>query len=125
MKTSCTSIPQYISHFPRDVQIILKNIRKTIRNLAPSAKEAICYGIPTFKLNGNLVHFAAYKNHIGFYPTPSGIRQFKNELSKFKTSKGTVQFEIDQPVPYNLIKRIVRFNVKENNNPRKYTVAKK
>ncbi len=108
------SIDEYIKTFPRDIQDILEELRQTIRDAAPEAKEAISYQIPTFKLNGNLVHFAAFKNHIGFYPTSSGIEAFKKELSTYKCSKGTVQFPLDKPVPLDLVKRIVLFRVKEN-----------
>jgi len=89
-------------------------MRETIRKAAPQAEEAISYRIPTFKLNGNLVHFAAFKNHIGFYPTSSGILAFKKELSGYKTSRGTVQFPMDKPMPLDLVRRIVRFRVKES-----------
>ena len=89
-------------------------MRQTIREAAPEAIETISYQMPTFKLNGNLVHFAAFKNHIGFYPTPSGIEQFKKELSPYKGSKGAVQFPLDKPAPFDLVKKIVIFRVKEN-----------
>jgi uncharacterized protein YdhG (YjbR/CyaY superfamily) len=89
-------------------------MRQTIREAAPGATEAISYRMPTFKLNGNLVHFAAFKNHIGFYPTPSAIERFKEELSPYKWAKGSVQFPLDKPVPYALVKKIVTFRVKEN-----------
>lgn len=116
MKTSSgspKSIDEYIAGFPRDVQEILKQMRTTIKKIAPDAEEAIKYGIPTFVLNGNLVHFAAFKNHIGFYPTPSGIEAFKDELSRYESTKGSVQFPSDQPVPISLIEKIVKFRVKE------------
>lgn len=106
-------IDEYIATFPEDVQIILEKIRNTIHEAAPDATEAISYQMPTFKLNGNLVHFAAYKKHIGFYPTPNGVSGFKEELSKYPTSKGAVQFPLDRPIPYDLIKRIVKFRVGE------------
>jgi uncharacterized protein YdhG (YjbR/CyaY superfamily) len=106
-------IDRYIKKFPKNVQIKLENIRKTIKKQAPDAEEAISYQIPTFKLNGNLVHFAAYKNHISFFPTSSGVRAFKREISKYNHSTGTIQFPIDKPMPLNLIKRIVKFRVKE------------
>jgi len=89
-------------------------MRRTIRKAAPEATEAISYQIPTFKLNGNLVHFAAFKNHVGFFPTSSGIAAFKKELSPYKGSKGSVQFPKDKPIPYDLVKRITEFRVKEN-----------
>lgn len=113
-KRPVTTIDEYIETFPIDVQKILQSVRKTIKNSAPKAEEAISYGIPTFKLNGNLVHFAAYQNHIGFYPASSGVRTFAKELTAYKTSKGTIQFPIDQPMPLALIRKIVKFRVKEN-----------
>ncbi len=109
------TIDDYIKIFPQDVESILERMRQTIRKAAPEAVESISYQMPTFKLNGkNLVYFAGYKNHIGFYPVPSGIRAFKKELSQYKTGKGSVQFPIDKPVPYDLVKKIVMFRVKEN-----------
>lgn len=108
------TIDEYISVFPVNVQDILEKLRKVIRESAPEAEETISYGMPTFKLNGNLVHFAAYKNHIGFYPTPSGIEAFKKEISQYKSAKGSVQFPIDKPIPLDLVKKIVIFRVKEN-----------
>lgn len=107
-------IDEYIAGFPPDVQKILKKIRETIRKAAPDAEEAIKYQTATFVLNGNLVHFAAFKKHIGFFPTPSAIVKFKKELSVYKGSKGTVRFPLDKPIPYGLITRIVKFRVKEN-----------
>jgi uncharacterized protein YdhG (YjbR/CyaY superfamily) len=108
-----TNIEEYIVQFPDHVQEILQKIRKTIRETAPEAREAISYQIPTFKLKEILVHFAAYKNHIGFYPTPSGILKFEKELSGYQTSKGTIKFPLDQPIPYDLIRMIVIFRVRE------------
>ena len=108
------TIDEYISMFPEDVRTILKNLRQTIRDAAPEAQETINYQMPTFTLNGNLVHFAAFKNHIGFYPTPPGMEAFKDELSAYKGAKGSVQFPIDQPLPLPLIRRIVEYRVKEN-----------
>ena len=114
-KKEYTTIDEYIATFPKNIQAILEAIRNAIRISAPKSEEKISYGIPTFDLNGkHLVHFAAYKNHIGFYPTSSGIRAFKTELSPFKTSKGTVQFPLDKPIPFDLIKKIVKYRVKEN-----------
>ncbi len=107
-------IDQYIAGFPKSTQKILEQVRKTIRKAAPEAEEKIGYGIPTFTLNGNLVHFAGYKNHIGFYPTPSGIETFKKELSVYDGAKGSVQFPIDQPMPLALIRQIVKFRVEQN-----------
>ena len=108
------TIDEYIAGFPDDVQQILQQIRQTIREAAPGAQEAISYQMPTFKLHGNLVHFAAYKKHIGFYPDPSGIDAFKDELAPYASSKGAVQFPLGKPVPYELISRIVTYRVEEN-----------
>ncbi len=109
-----TPLDAYIAHYPAEVQARLQKLRATIRKAAPEAEETINYGVPTFTLHGNLVHFAAYAHHIGFYPTPSGIEQFKKELSVYKGAKGSVQFPLDQPLPYGLITKIVKFRVKEN-----------
>jgi uncharacterized protein YdhG (YjbR/CyaY superfamily) len=113
-KKTLDNIDEYIANFPADIQEILQELRATIKAAAPEAEEAISYQMPTFKLKGNLVHFAAYKNHIGFYPVPRGIEAFQEELSAYKGSKGTVQFPLDQPLPLDLISRIVRFRVKDN-----------
>jgi uncharacterized protein YdhG (YjbR/CyaY superfamily) len=113
-RTTAKNIDAYIAGFPKDVQEVLERIRATIREAAPEAKETINYQIPTFTLYGNLVHFAAFEKHIGFYPTPTGIEQFKQELSVYKGAKGSVQFPLDEPIPYDLISRIVKFRVKEN-----------
>ena len=113
-KTSFSSIDAYIASFPKEIQEILQGLRATIRAAAPDAEEKISYQMPTFAQKGNLVHFAAYKNHIGFYPTPSGITAFEQELSVYAGAKGSVQFPIDQPLPMDLISRIVRFRVAEN-----------
>jgi uncharacterized protein YdhG (YjbR/CyaY superfamily) len=109
-----TNIDEYIAGFPQDVRLILEKIRMTILEAAPEAKEAIRYRMPAFILNGNLVYFAAFKNHIGFYPIPSGIAKFKADLSIYHQGKGSVQFPIDRPIPYDLIRRIVEFRVAEN-----------
>lgn len=109
-----TSIDEYIKAFPENVQRILKELRKVIKSVAPEAGEKISYGIPTFTLHGNLVHFAAYQKHIGFYPASSGIAAFAKELSNYETSKGTVRFPINEPLPMALIEKIVKFRVKEN-----------
>lgn len=113
-KTAPTNIDEYIAQFPKDVQEILQGLRATIRAAAPEAEETISYQMPTFKLKGYLVYFAAYKNHIGFYPAPGGIEAFKEELSAYKGGKGTVQFPIDKPLPLDLISKIVRYRVAEN-----------
>ena len=103
----------YIAGFPPNVRQILEQIRSAIRTIAPEAHETIKYRIPTFVLHENLVHFAAFTNHVGFYPTPSGIAKFKDELSAYNSAKGSVQFPLNQPIPLNLIKKIVKFRVLE------------
>ena len=107
-------IDSYIAEFPQEIRERLEQVRATIRKAAPEAEEAISYGIPTFKLNGNLVHFAAFKNHIGFYPAPTGMQEFREELSKYKEGKGSVQFPFDQPLPLPLIARITVFRRGQN-----------
>ncbi len=117
MKTQANkiaSIDQYIQGFPEPVQAILRELRWAISLAAPEAIEKISYQMPTFYFNGNLVHFAAFERHIGFYPTPGGITPFQHELRTYKTSKGAIQFPMDQPLPLKLIKKIVAFRVKEN-----------
>lgn len=106
-------VDAFIARYPPEVQEVLQKIRGIIREAAPEAKETINYGIPTFTLNGNLVHYSALTKHIGFYPTPSGIEKFKKELSKYEGAKGSVKFPLDQPIPYDLIRRITEFRVKE------------
>lgn len=113
-KTTWKSIDEYILQFSPHIQEILQMLRKVIKEAAPDAQEKISYQMPTFVLHGNLVHFAAFKNHIGFYPTPSSIEAFKDELSKFKGGKGSVQFPIEEPIPYEIISEIVKFRVNEN-----------
>ena len=108
------NIDEYIAGFPKEIQKILQQVRLTIKNAAPVAEEKISYAIPTFTLNGNLVHFAAFKNHIGFYPAPSGTKAFEQELSIYKSGKGSVQFPIDEPMPLDLITKIVKLRIKEN-----------
>ena len=117
-----STIDDYISTFPADVQDILGKIRRTIRDAAPRADEALSYRIPTFTLHGkNLVHFAAFKHHIGFYPAPSAIEAFEKELSKYKGAKGSVQFPLDEPIPYDLVRRIVEFRMKESDSESRST----
>ena len=113
-KITFKSIDEYILQFPPDVQEILKTLRTVVKESAPDAEEKISWQMPTFVLHGNLVHFAAHKKHIGFYPGPSGIDTFKNELSEYKWSKGAVQFPIGKSMPYELISRIVEYRVTEN-----------
>lgn len=113
-KVTYESVEQYISAYAPEVQEILQTLRKVIREAAPEAEEKISYQMPTFFLHKNLVHFAAFKNHIGFYPAPQGIEAFKEELAKYKGAKGSVQFPIHEPLPYELITRIVKFRVEEN-----------
>jgi uncharacterized protein YdhG (YjbR/CyaY superfamily) len=108
------NIDEYIAAFPADIRKRLEEMRATIRKAAPEAEEAIAYAIPTFRLKGNLVHFAAFKNHIGFYPAPRAIEAFKKELSGYEGGKGTVQFPLDKPLPLPLITKIVKFRVKDN-----------
>ncbi len=109
-----STIDEYIAEFPLEIQQILQQIRTVIKEAAPQATEKISYQMPTFFLKGNLVHFAAFKSHIGFYPVPSGIEKFKEELSQYKGGKGSVQFPLDEPIPYDLIRRITLFRVEEN-----------
>ena len=109
-----TTIDEYIASFPDDVKTLLEHMRQTIKKAAPTAEETLGYQMPTFKLNGkNLVHFAAFKHHIGFYPIPSGITAFQKELSVYIQGKGSVQFPLEKPMPYDLVKRIVLFRVNE------------
>jgi uncharacterized protein YdhG (YjbR/CyaY superfamily) len=108
------SIDEYIESFPEEIGAKLKRMRAIIRSEAPDATEKISYQMPTYYLKGNLVHFAGYEKHIGFYPTPSGIEAFKDEFKNFKFSKGAVQFPINEPLPEDLLRRIIRFRVKEN-----------
>ena len=125
MKPAAKDTDAYISEFPEDIQEKLQVIRNTIRQAAPEAEECINYGIPTFKIHGNLVHFAAYKTHFGFYPGASGIAEFKKELESYNTSKGTVQFPLDKPLPLELISDIVIFRLDENIRNAKPTRKKK
>jgi uncharacterized protein YdhG (YjbR/CyaY superfamily) len=113
-RTKFDNIDIYIASFPEETRKLLEEIRATIRKAAPEAKETINYGMPTFTLKGNLVHFAAFKNHIGFYPTPSGIEAFKKDLSAYEGAKGSVKFPLVKPIPLDLISKIVKFRVKEN-----------
>jgi len=113
-QTGYSSVDEYIATFPEEVQTILQELRAVIKEAAPEATERISYQLPTFFLHGNLVHFAAYKKHIGFYPTPSGITAFQEELAGYPGAKGSVQFPLDQPLPLDLIRRIVRFRVAAN-----------
>ncbi|SEB28206.1 iron chaperone [Paenibacillus sp. 276b] len=107
-------VDEYIAQFPSDVQVKLRSLRQIIRDSAPNAVEKISYKMPTYAEHGNLVHFAAYSKHIGFYPGSSGIEAFKEELSRYKGAKGSVQFPLDQPLPEELIRRIVEFRVQAN-----------
>ena len=109
-----TTVDEYIQSFPMEVQKVLQGLRAAIREAAPAAEERIRYQIPTYFLAGNLVHFAAWKHHVGFYPQPSGLQQFDKELADYSRSKGSVQFPLGEPLPLDLIQRIVRFRVSEN-----------
>jgi uncharacterized protein YdhG (YjbR/CyaY superfamily) len=112
-KVTYSTIDEYIAGYPPEVQEILQKVRKVIHAAAPEATEAIKYGIPTFILKGNLVHFGAFKEHLGFFPTPSGIVAFQEELAKYAQSKGTIRFPYSQPIPYDLITRVVKARVRE------------
>ncbi len=114
MMKKVENIDQYIAEFPEEVQKKLEQIREQISKYAPGAEECISYGIPTFKLNGNLVHFAAYKNHFGFYPGAAGVEAFSDVLDGYETSKGTIQFPLENPIPVKLIRDIVKFRVTQN-----------
>jgi uncharacterized protein YdhG (YjbR/CyaY superfamily) len=122
-KTIPKSTDEYISQFAGKQQKALQEIRKAIKSAAPQAEEVISYSMPAYKLNGMLVYFAGYENHIGFYPTPSGIEAFKKELAIYKSAKGSVQFPIDQPLPLALIKKMVQFRIKENTESNKTKAA--
>ncbi len=110
---SFKNIDAYITSFPKEVQTVLKEMRMTVNKAAPTATEKISYGIPTLDLNGNLVHYAAFKNHIGLYPGPSGVLAFKKELEQYKTSKGAIQFPLGKKLPLSLIAKITKFRVQE------------
>jgi uncharacterized protein YdhG (YjbR/CyaY superfamily) len=114
MNNIATDIDDYISNFPMDIRGMLEEVRATIAKAAPKATEAIKYAMPTFVYKGNLVHFAAFKNHIGFYPAPTGIVAFAKELAPYKQGKGSIQFPIDEPIPLKLIAKIVQWRVKDN-----------
>lgn len=107
-------VDEYIMYFPKETQSPLNEMRKTIKKAAPEADQKISYNMPAFFQNGVLVYYAAYKNHIGFYPLPSGVKKFQKEISKYKSSKGAIQFPIDEPLPVKLITKIVRFRLEEN-----------
>lgn len=113
MERKPETIDEYIAQYPAEIREIMEKIRATIKEAAPTATEAISYRMPTFKLKGNLVHFAAHQRHIGFYPTPSAIIEFSDDLKSYKTSKGAIQFPLDEPMPFDLIRRMVEFRVKE------------
>jgi uncharacterized protein YdhG (YjbR/CyaY superfamily) len=113
-KARFSSIDEYIATFPEEIQTTLQEIRKTVKAAAPDAEEKISYQMPTFFLKGNLVHFAAFKNHIGFYPTPSGVEAFKEEIARYQGAKGSIRFPLHEPMPLDLITRIVKMRVAEN-----------
>lgn len=118
MNVEIHTIDEYITGFPEPVRTLLAQLRAAIRAAAPQAEEKLSYGIPTFYYRGNLVHFGAFKRHIGFFPAPSGIQAFKSELSPYKSAKGSVQFPFDEPLPLELVARIVKFRVDENSQER-------
>lgn len=107
-------IDEYIEAFPGNVQKILQKIRKTIQKAAPNAEEAITYAIPTFRLNGNLIYFAGYENHVSVYPRPRGVKEFEKEVAQYEGGKGTLRFPLDQPVPFDLIARLTMYRVGQN-----------
>ena len=113
-KKQFKNIDEYIAGFPEKIQTILQNLRRVIDEAAPEAQETISYGMPAFKQNGIVVYFAAFKDHIGFFPTSSGVSAFARELAPYDTAKGTIRFPLDEPIPVNLIKKIVKFRVQEN-----------
>jgi uncharacterized protein YdhG (YjbR/CyaY superfamily) len=119
IKTEYKSVDEYINYFPKDVKIKLEKLRNVIKKTAPKAEEKISYQMPAYSLNGILVYFAGYSKHIGFYPGASGINEFKNEISKYKYAKGSVQFPLTESLPIDLIKRIVKFRLIENMNKKK------
>ncbi len=120
-----STIDEYISGFPEEIQEILSRVREMVRQLAPEADETISYQMPTFRLNGNLLHFAAFKNHLGFYPTPSGTEAFQQQLAPYIHGKGSIRFPFDQPIPYGLIAEIVSFRVQESQEKAKARKKKK
>jgi uncharacterized protein YdhG (YjbR/CyaY superfamily) len=124
-KTPYTTIDEYIATFPEEVQKKLRELRATIHSCAPDATEKISYQMPTFYLYGNLIHFAAYKNHIGIYPTPNGIEAFADELSKYEGGKGSKKFPLNEPLPLELVNRIVKFRVEENTKKAELKARKK
>jgi len=124
-RSNATSIDEYIAEFPPETQQVLQAVRAIIRAAAPTATETISYAIPTFDLNGHLVHFAGYERHIGFYPTPGGMEAFKDELTSYKCAKGSVQFPLDQPMPTDLIRRMVEFRVAKNTEKGKAPAARR
>lgn len=113
-KKQFKTIDEYIDTFPKKVEYILQKLRQTTKQSAPKAEETISYQIPTFKLKGNLVHFAAYKNYIGFYPKSSAIEAFKKELSQYEIAKGSIEFPINKPIAFDPVRKIVEYRVKEN-----------
>lgn len=119
IRTKFNSIDEYIAGFPEGTQRILEQIRATVKKAAPEADETIKYEMPTFTLKGNLIHFAAFKNHIGFYPIPKGNEELTKDLLVYRAAKGTLRFPIDKPIPLELISRVVKFRVKENQEKRK------
>lgn len=121
-KTDFKTIDEYISTFPNEVRSILEEIRLTIKKAVPEAEEGISYQMPTFRLHWILVHFAAHKDHIGFYPTPSGIKAFKEELAPYKPAKGSVKFPLDKPIPFHLIAEIAKYRARENMEKKKNQV---
>lgn len=122
-KKGFKTVDEYIAAFPENIQIILQEMRRVIKETAPEAKEVISYQMPGFKQNGVLVWFAAFRNHIGFFPTALGVEVFKEKLAKYQTSKGTIRFPLDKPIPYELVREIVKFRINQDA-AKKQTYAK-
>jgi uncharacterized protein YdhG (YjbR/CyaY superfamily) len=125
MAENAKTIDEYIAGFDPKIQMTLNKLRNFIKSEVPEATEKISYGMPTFYLNGNLVHFAAFKDHYGFFPSPSGIDEFEKELSSYRSGKGTLRFPLDKPIPWEIIKKVIQFRVKENVDKTKTKKTKK
>ncbi|MDR2562646.1 MAG: DUF1801 domain-containing protein [Prevotellaceae bacterium] len=125
MDKEVRTVDEYIARFEPEIQIVLNELRNIVKSEAPEASEKISYGMPTFYLNGNLVHFAAFKHHYGFFPAPSAIDEFEEELAPYRSGKGSLHFPMNKPIPQDIIKKIVRFRVNENLNKTKSRKTKK
>lgn len=125
MNKDIKTVDEYIAGFEPEIQVTLNELRNLVKSEAPEASEKISYGMPTFYLNGNLVHFAAFKHHYGFFPAPSAIAEFEEELAPYRTGKGSLRFSMDKPIPQDIIRKIVRFRVNENLNKTKSKKTKR